>query len=254
MEVPEAMRNRILILGFRVVFLVLCAIGIMGHLSIDDPIKNINALAFFTILSNLLCFFVVFNEARHDMKYLRTGKVHRYGNMYYQLKGVALLVITITCLAYNYLLTPMGFSMVEQYEISVDMGASDRDKIVHFIVPLLMWLDYLLLQKKGHYDNWDPVKWMFAPVIYYVFIMIRAKQVTKVYTSRGIVRYPYFFLDVDKYGVEYVVKYVVLFIILSLVVGYVIRTIDFLGKMIYTKVINYANSTINVKTDRSEKR
>ena len=247
------MKKHIFRLGFRTVFLVLCAMGILGHMSIDDPVQNINALAFFTILSNILCFFVVFYEVRKDFKYLKKGKEYRYTNLYYQMKGVALLVITITCMTYNYILSPLGFSMVEEYNIVADMGKTDRDVTVHVLVPLMMWIDYIAFQEKGKYQKWDPLKWVCAPVMYFVFIMIRAKQVTAAYFSRGVVRYPYFFLDIDTYGIGYVISYVSFFALLSLAVGYTIRTIDFLGKMIYTKLIYYANSSINEKDSRGRK-
>ncbi len=238
-------RNRILILGYRVVFLVLCSIGIMGHMSVDDPVQNINTLAFFTIHSNLFCLGIVLFEAYNDFVYLKHGRKHRYGSMYYQLKGVALLVISITCLTYNYILTPLGFHMVEEYHIEADLGSTLHDRIVHFIVPAMMWVEYLLFQPKGHYGRLDPLKWYVAPLIYFVFIMIRARQISPAVFSRGVVKYPYFFLDVETYGVGYVIGYVVMFSVVTLVIGYVIRAIDFLGKMIYTKVINYADSSIN---------
>ena len=228
-------RNRIFVFEYRVVFLILCSFGIMGHMSIEDPVKNINTLAYFTIHSNIFCFAMVLFEAYFDFIYLRTGRKHRYGHMYYQLKGVALLVITITCLTYNYILTPMGFHMVEEYHIEADMGKSVHDRIVHFIIPAMMWIEYLIFQEKGHYGRLDPLKWYVAPLIYFIFIMIRARQISPSVFSRGVVKYPYFFLDVDTYGVWYVIKYVAMFSVATIVIGYVIRTIDFLGKMIYTK-------------------
>lgn len=247
------MKKHIFRLGFRTVFLVLCAMGILGHLSIDNAVQNINALAFFTILSNMLCFFIVFYEARKDFRYITKGKECRYTNLYYQMKGVGMLVITITCMTYNYILSPLGFYMVEEYDIIADMGKTDRDIIVHVIVPVMIWLDYILFQIKGKFCKWDPLKWVCAPILYFIFIMIRAKQVTSTYSSRGVVRYPYFFLDIDTYGIGYVISYVAFFALLSLVVGYTIRTIDFLSKMIYTKVIYYANSSINEKVSRGRK-
>ena len=48
-------------------------------------------------------------------------------------------------------------------------------------------------------------------------------------------------MDVETYGVWYVVKYVLIFTVATLAIGYVIRAIDFILGMIYTKVQNFKN-------------
>jgi hypothetical protein len=66
--------------------------------------------------------------------------------------------------------------------------------------------------------------------------MIKARYVKPATYGIGIKRYPYFFMDVETYGPWYVIKYVCIFAMVTLIIGYIIRSIDFVLGMIYTKV------------------
>lgn len=223
--------NRINLI-FRIAYLFICGFGIIRHLSLDDKIKNINMLSYFTIQSNIVCFFVMICSICHSFVSIRRKRYHDYARVHLFLKGLALLMITITFLTYNLVLTGTGFSMTAGFSSALSLN----DRIVHFIVPALAWIEFLLFQPKGSFKKYDPFKWLLAPVIYFIFIMIKARYVSPATYGIGIKRYPYFFMDVETYGVWYVVKYVLIFAVATLVVGYIIRTIDFILGMIYTKV------------------
>lgn len=223
--------NRINLI-FRIAYLFICGFGIIRHLSLDDKIKNINMLSYFTIQSNIVCFFVMICSICHSFVSIRRKRYHDYARIHLFLKGLALLMITITFLTYNLVLTGTGFSMTTGFSSTLSLN----DRIVHFIVPALTWIEFLLFQPKGSFKKYDPFKWLLAPVIYFIFIMIKARYVSPAAYGIGIKRYPYFFMDVETYGVWYVVKYVLIFAVATLVVGYIIRTIDFILGMIYTKV------------------
>ena len=223
--------NRINLL-FRIIYLLICGLGIVRHLSLHDKIKNINMLSYFTIQSNIVCFFVMLCSIGHSFISIKKRIYHNYARIHLFLKGLALLMITITFLTYNIVLTGNGFSM--------DNGLNDtlsiNDKIVHFIVPALTWIEFLFFQPKGSFKAVDPIRWLFAPVAYFIFIMVKARYVNATTYGDGIKRYPYFFMDVETYGTWYVVKYVFIFTIVTLIIGYIIRSIDFMLGMIYTKV------------------
>lgn len=223
--------NRINLI-FRLTYLFICGFGIIRHLSLHDKIRNINMLSYFTIQSNIVCFVVMLCSIWHSFMSVKKGWYHDYAKIHLFLKGLALLMITITFLTYNMVLTGTGFSMTGGF----GAGLSLNDRIVHFIVPALTWIEFLLFQPKGSFGKYAPFKWLLAPVIYFIFIMIKARYVSPATYGVGIKRYPYFFLDVETYGVGYVVKYVLIFTVATLAIGYVIRTIDFILGMIYTKV------------------
>ena len=217
---------------FRVTYLFICGIGIVRHLSLDDKIRNINMLSYFTIQSNIVCFFVMICSIFHSFASIKKKRYHDYARIHLFLKGLALLMITITFLTYNLVLTRTGFSMASGFSASLSLN----DRIVHFIIPALTWIEFLFFQPKGSFKKYDPIKWLLAPVIYFIFIMVKARYVKPATYGIGIKRYPYFFMDIETYGVWYVVKYVVIFAAATLVIGYVIRMIDFILRMIYTKV------------------
>lgn len=234
--------NRINLI-FRIIYLFICGFGIVRHLSLDDTIKNINMLSYFTIQSNIVCFFVMLCSICHSFVSIKKKRYHDYARVHLFLKGLALLMITITFLTYNLVLTGTGFSMTTGFSMSLSLN----DRIVHFIVPALTWIEFLLFQPKGSFKKYDPFKWLLAPLIYFTFIMVRARYIKPAAYGIGIKRYPYFFMDVEKYGVWYVVKYVIIFAMATLAIGYVIRTIDFILGMIYTKVQKFRIKKRDVK-------
>ncbi|MBQ6814697.1 MAG: Pr6Pr family membrane protein [Lachnospiraceae bacterium] len=217
---------------YRVVYLFICGLGVVNHLSLDDKVRNINMLSYFTIQSNIICFFVMLCSIFHSFASVRRGRYHDYARVHLFLKGLALVMITITFLTYNLVLTGTGFSMTTGFSAAL----SFNDRIVHFIIPAMTWIEFLLFQPKGGFKIYDPFKWLLAPVIYFIFIMIKARYVSPATYGVGIKRYPYFFMDVETYGVWYVVKYVLIFTVATLAISYVIRTIDFILGLIYTKI------------------
>ena len=225
-------KNNRINLIFRITYLIICCIGIVGHLSLNDKVKNINMLSYFTIQSNIVCFFVMLCSIGHSFISIRRKEYHNYARVHLFLKGLALLMITITFLTYNMVLTGNGFSMTA----SASMDLSIIDKIVHFVVPALTWIEFLVFQPKGSFKAVDPLRWLLAPVIYFIFIMIKANYVEQGVYEEGVKKYPYFFMDVETYGPWFVIKYVLIFTCATLVIGYIIRTIDFILGMIYTKV------------------
>ena len=225
-------KNNRINLIFRITYLLVCGIGIIGHFSFNDKVKNINMLSYFTIQSNIVCFFVMLCSIGHSFISIRRKEYRNYARIHLFLKGLALLMITITFLTYNMVLTGNGFSMTA----SASMDLTVIDKIVHFVVPALTWIEFLVFQPKGSFKVVDPLRWLLAPVVYFIFIMIKAKYVEPATYGEGIKKYPYFFMDVETYGPWFVIKYVLIFTLATLVIGYIIRTIDFILGMIYTKV------------------
>lgn len=243
-------KNNRINLIFRIAYLSICGFGIIRHLSLDDKIKNINMLSYFTIQSNIVCFFVMICSICHSFVSIKKKRYHDYARVHLFLKGLALLMITITFLTYNLVLTGTGFSMTTGFSPALSLN----DRIVHFIVPALTWIEFLLFQPKGSFKKYDPFKWLLAPVIYFIFIMVKARYVSPATYGIGIKRYPYFFMDVETYGVWYVVKYVLIFTVATLVVGYIIRTIDFILGMIYTKVQKFRLKRREARIERVKRK
>ena len=97
------------------------------------------------------------------------------------------------------------------------------NKIVHYIVPTMMILDYLLFDNKGNYKKIYPLYWIVIPYIYllYVFIMIQLGNDIGVNS-----KYPYPFLNIEVLGDIKVLVYIIYFNIAFILLGYVIFILD----------------------------
>lgn len=121
--------------------------------------------------------------------------------------------ITVTFLIYHFLLSG-------GYENRADII---RSTILHYIVPIMTIVDYILFDKKGIYKNIDPIIWLIIPLIYFLFIFIRAKLGSEL--SNGSY-YPYFFIDINKYGIKTVLKNALFITIAFTILGYIELFID----------------------------
>lgn len=227
------------ILTYRLIYLGLCGYGILRHLSISDSIRNINMLSYFTIQSNILCFLVILCSAIHTLINIITDDVKEYSRALKFFRGMSFLVITITFLTYSVVLTRVGFSM--------EAGARKltiNDVFVHYMIPVMTWIDFMFFQPKPSFEWKDPLKWIVAPLIYFVAILIKGKYMYESQTLVGIKRYPYYFLDAETYGYPFVFKYAMIFLVASVALGYLICFVDFILGMLYTKMLLPLNSKI----------
>jgi hypothetical protein len=92
--------------------------------------------------------------------------------------------------------------------------------------------DWLLFDKKGRLKKLDPVKWLLIPLAYFAFAMVRAQFSTFAADNR----YPYFFIDIDKYGVGQVALNVLVVGAGFAVLGYVIYFVDLIMSKKLTKM------------------
>lgn len=225
-------KNQTNILTYRLIYLGLCGYGILRHLSISDSVRNINMLSYFTIQSNILCFIVIFFSAIHTIRNICNNEIREYSRALMFFRGMSFLVITITFLTYSIVLTRMGFSMDSSYRRNLTVN----DVFVHYMIPVMTIIDFLFFQPKPSFKLKDPLKWIIAPLVYFIFILIKGKYMYEGQTLVGLKRYPYYFLDAQTYGYPFVFKYAFVFLVASLVIGYLICLLDFVLGIIYTKI------------------
>ncbi len=226
-------KNQTLTLTYRLLYLGLCGYGILRHLSVSDSIRNINMLSYFTIQSNILCFIVMLFSCIHTIRSILKEKEFEYSRILLFFRGMSFLVITITFFTYSVVLTQVGFSMdsISNKVLTVN------DCYVHYMIPILTWADFIFFQPKPKFKKTDPLKWLAAPFIYFVFILIKGKYMYARKALIGLKRYPYFFLDAQTYGYPYVFMFAMLFLVACIIIGYVICLLDFSIGMFYTKLI-----------------
>lgn len=170
-------------------------------------------LSYYTNLSNLIC---IIYFVYYIIKYLITrGKTE--ANLL--VKSSVTIVISITAIVYNLILRPFMTDMDGVMDLH-----SISNYIVHIIVPVMVILDWILFDKKGKFKKYYPFIWLISPFAYFVFICIRA-NFNKFFTYTSS-RYPYFFLDIDAYGVIQVMLNVFIAIIAILILGFIFLKID----------------------------
>lgn len=170
---------------YRIIFLLCCEAGMI--LQYIDSLRRGNAdtlLYYYTVQSGILCFLYFFFLAVFSPKKEKAV-----------IRGAVTMCIAVTAIAYLFM--PNG---------AKEAAASDKAFytgyiLMHYIVPLMVILDYLLFFPKGLYKALHPLCWLILPYLYIAFTMICAKFGSKIFSAfGGSSRYPYPFLDADLYG------------------------------------------------------
>ena len=172
---------------------------------------DIETIYYFTYQSNILVIIYFFLDIINIIKKNKT--------FYPRLKGAVTMSITVTFLIYHFLLSPTA----EKYE---GLGYI-RNIILHYIVPIMTIFDYIIFDKKGIYKIIDPLLWLLIPFLYFAFILIRAR-LGEPFSDGSY--YPYFFVDIDKYGLKIVLRNVFFITIFFTILGYIEYFIDRLLK------------------------
>ena len=100
---------------------------------------------------------------------------------------------------------------------------------LHYVVPIMTLLDWLLFDKKGHMPVWGPFAWLSLVVVYLAVVMIGAGPLGLFLgggTTADISRYPYTFLDPAISGVGGVAMFCGVMLVAFIVLGFVLFGID----------------------------
>ena len=212
-------KNRTTQLIFQSFFCAIGLIGIVASLGIFDDIQNLrwDFYAHFTNLSNYLCIGIMFAELTETAK----KKMDSYVTTAPFLKFIGVLAILLTFLVFNFLLA----------------GRPDRDPQAnwrissisfHVILPIMYVLDWLLFYEHKKVRWFYPLASVVFPMLYVVFIYIRAAILD--FNPNVPYIYPYFFLNLETQGVSGVIKWVVILFLGFIALGYIFYGIDKLLK------------------------
>ena len=208
-------KNRTTQLIFQSFYCGIGLIGMIASLGIFDDIFNLrwDFYAHFTNLSNYLCIGIMFAQLIQTAKkaedsYVTTSPF---------LKFIGVLAIMLTFLVFNFLLA----------------GRPDRDiqdnwrvKSIcfHVILPIMYVVDWILFYEHKKVKWNYPLASVIFPVLYVVFIYIRAAILD--FNPEAPYIYPYFFLNLETQGVAGVAKWVVILFACFIVMGYIFYGID----------------------------
>ena len=106
--------------------------------------------------------------------------------------------------------------------------------VMHYVVPIMTLLDWLLFDEKGKMPVWGPFAWLSLVLVYLAVVMVAAGGFG-IYmgggTTADVSNYPYTFLDPAISGVGGVAGFCGAMVVAFVVLGFVIFGIDrLLGK------------------------
>ena len=208
-------KNRTAQLIFQSFFCAIGLIGIVASLGVFDDILNPrwDFYVHFTNISNYLCIGIVLAELIQTAR----KKADSYVTTVPFLKFIGVLAILLTFLVFNFLLA----------------GRPDRDPQAnwrvasisfHVILPIMYVLDWLLFYEHKKIRWFYPLASVVFPMLYVVFIYIRAAILN--FNPEAPYIYPYFFLNLETQGVAGVIKWIVILFVGFIVLGYIFYGID----------------------------
>lgn len=204
--------NRIASLVYRSIFITFSFIGIFLSSRILEGTFNTHLFVYYTHLSNIMCFIVMTIVLVYNIKKVLNNEVNGYNENIKRIKGAATIAILITGVVYHFLLGDPS---------SGDFFTLDN-LIVHYVVPIMFVLDWILFDKKKGYTIIDPLTWLAIPGIYFIYALVRGAIV-------GVgndLQYAYFFIDVNELGYGGVMIWAVILAVAFLIVGYLMFLYD----------------------------
>ncbi len=199
---------------YRAIFLILCEAGIVLQYAcvMNNGIVAVRTLTcYYTILSNIVCF-IYFGYLA-----IKKPKVEKP-----VIKGAVTMCILLTCIVYHLLLS----GNMESVGSSVVMNVANQ--LLHTVIPLMVFFDYLLFTPKGTFKSFDPLLWTLVPITYLFFILIRANVSPLRFVGFGTTpsRYPYPFMDFDLLGNGKATAMIFIIAISYIALGYILYVID----------------------------
>lgn len=125
-----------------------------------------------------------------------------------RLKGGITMVILLTGMVYHFMLRPIA---------KPEDFWTINNILLHYVVPITTVIDWLVFDRPRTYRWWDPLWWTFFPIVYAISA-VTIGVVTRIpIGDNPDGPFPYFFLNVDKFGYGGVLLYC-----LALAVGFML--------------------------------
>ena len=193
---------------YKGLFIVLCALGvILNFLYLEQPIYR--TLSYYTLQSNIACLALMIVLFVQELRN-KTLSINMI-----RLKAGFTVMIFLTFLVYHFVLQPV----LSGYEIGYQPFRFS-DILVHYVSPLMMFLDFIIFTKHRQLKKYDPFVWLLIPLIYWIYTMIYAALGGIYFIGESVTSYPYFFLDFDIYGVAGVMLWVLGIMVIYIGLGY----------------------------------
>ena len=204
-------KNRTFQLIFQTIFCTLGVLGIIASLGVFDYTFRSDFFVHFTNLSNYLCIGIVFAELVQTVK----KKEDSYVTVMPVAKFIGVLGILLTFLVFNLLLAPAREAALNFKINSV---------LFHLILPIMYIADWFLFYERKQVKWQYPLISIVFPLVYVIFIFIRAWILNFDATVPYI--YPYFFLNLETQGIAGVAKWILILLLGFVVLGFIFYGLD----------------------------
>ncbi len=221
------LENRIFALIWRLLIVVA---GIFGLVPMLSSAKSAQILCYFTMQSNIFVVALFGLLAFLTLKQIiKDGKHGEICHIPTWLQLAIIYFIQITFIVYATMLSNTIFSMASAMAFA--------NILLHYIVPIMALVDWLLFMPHGTVKIKHAACWLTYPACYVVFAFIRA-PLGKPFGDGS--RYPYFFMDYDKLGLN-IIWVCAIFFLGFFLLGGLLVVID---KAIYKK-LNKQNQLVS---------
>ncbi len=183
---------------------LLAFVAILGT-TLQIYLYGAGMLLYYTVLSNLLVavFSVYMVVAMYQKKDLQNQSFLR-------VKAGVTMSIMITFVIYHFMLAPLVTDFWRLENI-----------LCHYIVPLYFFIDTLLIDHQSQYRWYAPIFWTVLPVFYMIFALFNGLVVKIPIPAAVDSPFAYFFLNVTKYGWQFVLTYAAGIFVSYVLAGYV---------------------------------
>ena len=137
-----------------------------------------------------------------------------------QVKYTAMISLLVTALIAHFLLFD---AMFQNGQLVLHLV------VLHYVVPIMALLDWLLFDEKGRMPLWGPLAWMSLVLAYLAVVMVRVGLLGHDMgggTTADVTRYPYTFLDPALSGAGGVALFCLSMLVAFVALGFVMVGID----------------------------
>jgi hypothetical protein len=219
--------------------ILIVAAGSLGIIAQATTVANrIAMLYFFTIQANLLCvvsfIFILFIDNHH---FAHSDRQKESFSKYKFALSVSMLIVMFT---YQLMLKPNS-----EYYQNLKGISIVYDLCLHYIVPILVILDWIIFDSKDCLSWKTPFWSLVFPFFYLGFVFIRANTGNPFFNGYRLSNYPYFFLDIETIGFIRVSFWIAALVVSLLTVGYLFIIIN----KLFVRLVNIDRSKRNIITN-----
>ena len=179
---------------------------------------------YYTTISNIVCILLALIWAL----ILISGKRLNF-TKYFAIKGGSIILIIVTHLIFHFLLRP------QLKEVNAEFFTTGHfNLILHYIVPLSTFFDYLLFDIKGNFKYSYALPWVGVPLLYVPFAYTKT-YLTGMFDKGLGNKYPYFFLDYEKLGFPKMIALISVLILFFVILSFVLVAVDHLFGRLLSK-------------------